>query len=410
MTPRDRADAAAPARSAAILAAALVAAAGLVPAVPAVALPGGARASASLSAAAPSGTGPAAMSRTASAAPFAPSKVVRSLADVSGLNLPGLTSAPEPGLVRHIRLWDSGVTWAQVEKRPGVYDWSRLDAFVEWTERTGASLMLVIGPGPKFYSRTATPLAAVPGSSIVPPRTLTPWIRYVTAVVTRYRGRIDSYEPWNEVNLGMFYGGTPAQMAAMTRALKIVVDRLDPRAVVTSASVTPSSQYSRRLAAKHLHALAALGWPVDVHNTHVYSTIGSGVEGARLNSAWYLHMLRRLRAPGRPVWATEVNLNEPPSLPLDAEQTRAAMMRVTVDAMLLGISRVYWYAWLADMTNLPVKIWPGSPGEHVLRTWATAGRWRLAGCRPSATYLCTFRTRDGARRTLAVPDVVMSTG
>jgi hypothetical protein len=75
----------------------------------------------------------------------------------------------------------------------------------------------------------------VPGSSIVPPRTLTPWIRYVTAVVTRYRGRIDSYEPWNEVNLGMFYGGTPSQMAAMTRALKDVVDRIDPAAMVTSA-------------------------------------------------------------------------------------------------------------------------------------------------------------------------------
>ena len=395
MTPRDRAADRRRAPTALLGAAALVAAAALAPPVPA---------------AATTGTAGTAAAPSAAPAPFTPSRVVRSLADVSGLNLPGLETPPEPGLVRHLRLWDSGVAWAQVERRPGVYDWSRLDAMVDWAERTGSSLMLVVGPGPKFYSRTGTPLSSVPGSSIVPPRTLTPWIRYVTAVVTRYRGRIDSYEPWNEVNLGMFYGGTPAQMAAMTRALKIVVDRLDPRAAVTSASVTPSSQHSRRLAAKHLRALAALGWPVDVHNTHIYSTIGTGVEGAKVNSAWYLHMLRRLRAPVRPVWATEVNLNEPPSLPLDAEQTRAAMMRVTVDAMLQGISRVYWYAWLADLTNLPVKIWPGSPGEHVLRTWATAGRWRLAGCRQSVTYRCTFRTREGDRRTLAVPGVVMSTG
>ena len=384
-----------------MLGAVALAAAVLAPAVPAGALPGEA---------VPVGALPVGAATAASPPPFTPSRIVRSLADVSGLNLPGLQSPPAPGLVRHIRLWDSGVAWAQVERRPGVYDWSRLDALVDWSERSGATLMLVIGPGPKFYSRNGDPLSSVPGSSIVPPRTLTPWIRYVTAVVTRYRGRIDSYEPWNEVNLGMFYGGTPEQMAAMTRALKNVVDRLDPHAVVTSASVTPSSQYSRRLAALHLRALAALGWPVDVHNTHIYSTIGTGVQGARVNSAWYLHMLRRLRAPARPVWATEVNLNEAPSLPLDAEQTRAAMTRVTVDAMLQGISRVYWYAWLADMVNLPVKIWPGSPGESVLRTWAAAGRWRLTGCRPAATYLCTFRTRTGGRRTLAVPVVVMSSG
>ena len=86
------------------------------------------------------------------------------------------------------------------------------------------------------------------------------------------------------------------------------------------------------------------------------------------------------------------------------------MTRVTVDAMMQGVSRVYWYAWLADMTDLPVKIWPGSPGERVLRSWSEQGRWRLTGCVLGPTYRCTFAAPDGARRSERVPTVVVTPG
>ena len=52
----------------------------------------------------------------------------------------------------------------------------------------------------------------------------------------QFKGRITSYQVWNEANLSSFYRGTPAQMADLTLRLRTIVKANDPAAKVVAAS------------------------------------------------------------------------------------------------------------------------------------------------------------------------------
>ncbi len=51
-----------------------------------------------------------------------------------------------------VRLWDSGVTWRQIETSPGVFDFSRLDVAVSTARNRGADVLIVLGQTPKFHA------------------------------------------------------------------------------------------------------------------------------------------------------------------------------------------------------------------------------------------------------------------
>ena len=51
-----------------------------------------------------------------------------------------------------VRLWDSGVTWREIETIPGVFDFSRLDAQVDTARANGADVLLVLGQTPRFHA------------------------------------------------------------------------------------------------------------------------------------------------------------------------------------------------------------------------------------------------------------------
>ncbi|HEX6937745.1 MAG TPA: hypothetical protein VF227_14590, partial [Actinomycetes bacterium] len=51
-----------------------------------------------------------------------------------------------------IRLWDSGVTWREIETQPGVFDFSRLDSQIDTARANGAHVLVVLGQTPRFHS------------------------------------------------------------------------------------------------------------------------------------------------------------------------------------------------------------------------------------------------------------------
>ena len=57
-------------------------------------------------------------------------------------------------------------------------------------------------------------------------------------VATRYKGRIHTYEVWNEPNLKMFYSGTREQLVQLAKDAYEVLHEVDPTVVVVSPSVT----------------------------------------------------------------------------------------------------------------------------------------------------------------------------
>ena len=107
-----------------------------------------------------------------------------------------------------VRLWDSGVSWREIETAPGRYDFTRVDAQVNAARAHGASVLLVLGQTPRFHStKPGTPGSYGPGAASMP--TETSWKNYVYAVVKHFKGRGVDYQVWNEANVAGLLAAAP---------------------------------------------------------------------------------------------------------------------------------------------------------------------------------------------------------
>lgn len=146
-----------------------------------------------------------------------------------------------------IRLWDDSVKWGQVNPSFGVYDWSELDGWISKAQSAGLDVLYTFGDTPAYA--TTIPLGngcAAPGPySCGVPKDVNAdgtgtdnyFKTYVTAVVTRYKGRIAYYEFWNEHDAHEFWAGNETQMVRMCKDASAIVRSIDPSAHILSPSV-----------------------------------------------------------------------------------------------------------------------------------------------------------------------------
>lgn len=322
--------------------------------------------------------------------PIAPAQA-RVLPDTArGMHVAGIQGGRWPAYPTHaVRLWDAGTTWSQVETSPGQYDWTALDAAVRTAEANGArDILLVLGSTPRWNAtRVSSGDYPTPGAASMP-RSMATWDRWVTAVVERYRGRVTSYQVWNEASLPMFWNGTPTQMAELTARTFRIVQQLDPAAVVVAASTTVRLQAAfARFFPAYLRALRARQWPVEAFAAHTYPA-STGTPATRAAHVRQVKAaLAAAGAPRRPLWDTELNygLAGPgPTRPVEritGARAAAWTVRTMLDSTRLGVARTYWYAWTrAPYALLGMQFVDGSAaarGLRVHRAW-TRGDWR--GC------------------------------
>ena len=142
------------------------------------------------------------------------------------------------GLVR-----DGGFTWVKqwfawrdIEGRgKGQYDWSAADRIVDGAEEFGLKLIARVDHEPQWAGPP-------PGSS-------SDFVDFLTAMATRYRGRIQAYQIWNEPNLAREWGDKPPNATEYTQMLKMAyqaIKKADPNALVISAGMAPTSELSQR--------------------------------------------------------------------------------------------------------------------------------------------------------------------
>ena len=75
-----------------------------------------------------------------------------------------------------------------------------------------------------------------PGTSSAPDQEA--YLSFLRQVAERYKGRITSYQVWNEANIKIFYRGKPDYLAELTLRAKEVLDEVDPDALLVGASTT----------------------------------------------------------------------------------------------------------------------------------------------------------------------------
>ena len=84
------------------------------------------------------------------------------------------------------------VEWQQIERAPGQYDWSELDATIDTDLGAGLNIMFSVMHAPDFYRS--------PTSGLMPSDPAT-YQQFMQALSSRYAGKIKAYEIWNEENL-----------------------------------------------------------------------------------------------------------------------------------------------------------------------------------------------------------------
>jgi hypothetical protein len=133
------------------------------------------------------------------------------------------------------------------------------------------------------------------------------------------------------------------------------------------------------------------------------------------------------KAPVKQIWDGEINygVKGPGTVPhvaLDNALGAAYVVRTYLDALRMGISRVYWSAWVPRGPVYGITMFPGSPGAAAQRTayaWLAGKWWRgctttaystgaFLSCKVTTTTsarsaVATIAWSEGAARRMAVP-------
>ena len=307
-----------------------------------------------------------------------------------------------------LRLWDNATSWTNIETSKGVFDWTNLDRAVSNANQNGVTdFLMVLSGTPTWATNQRNPISLPAPNASGVPANMADWDDWVRAVATRYKGKITNYQPWNEANLKTFYTGTPAQMADLTKRAHDIIKSIDPSATIVAPSTGLRLNGAlQRFYPKFLQELKARNWPVDVWSAHTYpNSLGTTNDRRELANKW-IDLLKAAKAPNLPLWDTENNygLGGPgPDFPeQDIKGTKAASWTAVtyLDALRLGISRVYIYQWgpYNDLWGIQYK--DGAPGAiamNTLQKWIVGTTYK--GCKEAKRKVtCKFRTSDGVNQ------------
>lgn len=129
-----------------------------------------------------------------------------------------------------------GFGWRDIELKKGHFDWSRTDHIVDTMERYGGLSLLVRVDHQPNWARAGCSLQG-------PPENLADFADFLTAVASRYKGKIEAYQIWNEPNLAREWCDQPPDPVAYAEMLRVAyaaIKAADPRALVISAGLSPT--------------------------------------------------------------------------------------------------------------------------------------------------------------------------
>ena len=338
----------------------------------------------------------------------------------AGLHVDGARGWPQTQ-VGSVRLWDNGVSWREIERSAGTFDWSRLDALVAKARSNGASVMLVLGQTPRFHSTRPSAAGAYgPGASAMPRKAA--WVRYVKAVARRNAaqwGNAVRLQVWNEANAVPYWSGTPRQMAVLTAWTRAALRAANSSAeLVGPAMVTRlSSQqtYLRKFYAQRVNGRNVSAY-VDALSFQLY-TVATGTPESSMALLRQVRSVLARHNIRKPIYNTEINygLVGGPQAGAAARQISTArqvgnVIRTYVLNAQNRIKGVYWYSWdLQSMSNTPMVLSDGITLTAAGQAFGRSREW-LVGSRPfgctvarSGVYSCGFRTGNETRRVVWHP-------
>ena len=289
------------------------------------------------------------------------------------------TPTPWPNMpVPAWRLWDAWLAWPDLEPNRGQWQFARLDRFVALAQQHGTSLLLPLGMCPSWV---AGPWPYQGNNAA--PQDVNAWRTFVRTVVSRYKGRIQAYEIWNEPNLKDFWTGTTDQMVTLTKEASQIIHAVDPHAIVVSPSAT--ADFGVLWLAEFLKKGG--GQFVDVIGYHFY--VAQFPEEL-------VPLIQRVRQvisenglADKPLWNTESGWIA--AARVDSEEVAGAFLaRAYILAWATGVQRFYWYAWDNQFMSVITykeaehRVTPAGHAYESMQQWLVGAR--MDSCTESAEH------------------------
>lgn len=298
-----------------------------------------------------------------------------------------------------LRLWDTGVTWEDLNPTPGPFNWIQLDAQLMGAHEK--KVLYTFGKVPQWagggIKGAMVPSDFGDGNMV--------WKYFVASVVLHslVSGHpIAAYEVWNEPNLSQYWAGTQEQLIQMAKDATMIIKDLHKDFGVPVTIVGPACD-GGGLVKGWMTDYYKLGGPGDILNFHGYlddyKVIPSSLNGllADIAAKKAANLL-----PEQEIWFTEGSWGEMANYdtPLTPDQQVAYLAQMYLTMFSAGVAQFNWYAW--DNTSGWGQLWtPAGP------TMAGIAYGTLAGWLSGA--LSTGTISSNANGTLTAP-LAMSNG
>lgn len=217
-----------------------------------------------------------------------------------------------------IRLWDTGTTWKNLEKSKGVFDWTRMDSLMNYATGHGLDVLYECGQTPNW----AGPPDSYTDYNGHPPTKDQDWIDYLAAVATRYKGKIQAYEIWNEADVQgqggivRFYLGTWDRLAQLCRLAYSTLKSIDSNVTIIAPSFTKynPSMFGAFLDAVALDYYARHSGATSVNYNEYFDVIAlhtydyapeAIIATSGSNQVWLMRNVLADKGINLPLWNTE---------------------------------------------------------------------------------------------------------
>lgn len=250
--------------------------------------------------------------------------------------------------------------WAAINTAPGVYDWSEMDAWVDYHRGRGTDLLYEVGGWCPGWA-SARPAEVVGIRAPTEPADMQAFVDWLTAVGTRYDGKIKYWLMPNEPKFAAVseFTGTAEKYAEMTRLAHQVLESINPDNRIVGPEVSQMSAFVVDTRMVPMLDASAAGFDagfgdgsgttgkdwLDIISLHPYIGSYDEISDPLLNLEHIRHLRSVLADRGlesREVWASEIMMAGADGAP-HAERTFLA--RNVVLSVAFGFSRMIWFGY-----------------------------------------------------------------
>jgi hypothetical protein len=187
-------------------------------------------------------------------------------------------------------------SWNGIEPERGQFQWKFWDMLVEEAQRAGIELIPYVAYVPEWAARTKEDFWTQP------PKDFRWYADVMRAIVTRYKGRIHTWEIWNEPDLREYWRGSAEEFAELVKVAVAAIRETDPSVVVVLGGMSrgPAEFYRK------LHA-AGVERYVDVVAMHAYPESWDEERAEAIYYDWLDEMWKLIQesGSGNDLWLNE---------------------------------------------------------------------------------------------------------